>query len=247
MSVFLQKNVFVLESLLLADFCKRPLRLDNFYSSLVKSHVTTLRDNLIRYTEEGIVSADRKTGIETERKYDVIIYGTGFNTAKHLEHERITGINGQDLQKKWEKHPEALYGLATNGFPNMFMCFGPNSATLWSSQQDNWEQQARFNSKVIKELTRRERNGRKLAIHPAPDVERAYNLELQKRQDGVFVWSRRDCLTYYKNDAGWITYTMPWTGWEFKTMLRKIRWHEWISIEKPLVTNRFVPATMFGA
>ena len=42
-------------------------------------------------------------------------------------------VNGIDLQDQWREHPEALYGLATSNFPNMFMCFGPNTATLWSS------------------------------------------------------------------------------------------------------------------
>lgn len=46
------------------------------------------------------------------------------------------GINGINLQDKWSEHAEAIYGLGTSGFHNFFMCYGPNSSTVWSSQQD---------------------------------------------------------------------------------------------------------------
>ncbi|KAH7011037.1 hypothetical protein EDB80DRAFT_836645 [Ilyonectria destructans] len=212
-------------------YCKRPLRLDNFYTALAKPNCLVLRDRLVRYTEAGVVSADRKSGEETERPVDVIIYGTGFNTAQHLEHESILGIGGLDLQKRWADHPEALYGLATNQFPNMFMCFGPNSASLWNSQQDNWELQARFAAKAVKEIIKRGDRGEKLAIHPALAREREYNDEVQVKQS-QFVWSEQSCVTYYKNDDGWNTYTMPWTFRQFRNFLSKIRWGEWTVISK---------------
>ena len=210
------------------------MRLDNFYVSLAKKNCTVLREDLIRYSEKGVVSKNKETGTGTERAFDVIIFGTGFNVAQFLEHEKVIGLNGLDLQVKWKAHPEALYGLASNQFPNMFYCFGPNSAHVWSSQQDNWEQQARFAAKVVKEAVIRARKGTKLAIHPNLAVERKYNDEVQAGQSGTFVWARPDCVTYYKNDAGWNTYTMPWTWRQFRRMLSKIRWNQWEVIESPI-------------
>ncbi|EXJ68486.1 uncharacterized protein A1O5_08279 [Cladophialophora psammophila CBS 110553] len=215
-------------------YCKRPLRLDGFYKALARPNCSVLRENLVRYTEGGVVSSDKKTGMETERLYDVIIFGTGFNVAQFLEHEKVTGLKGLDLQVKWKDHPEALYGLASSQFPNMFYCFGPNSAHVWSSQQDNWERQARFAAKAVKESVLRARKGVKFAMHPKRAVERRYNDEVQRQQAGKFVWARPDCVTYYKNDAGWNTYTMPWTWWQFRQMLTNINWKEWEVIEKPL-------------
>ena len=188
---------------------------------------------MVRYTEKGVVSRGPKTGVETEREYDVMIFGTGFNVAQFLEHEKVIGLHSLDLQIKWKAHPEALYGLASNGFPNMFYCFGPNSAHVWSSQQDNWERQARFAVRVVRETVLRGRRGVKLAIHPRKEVERAYSDEVQQKQ-GQLVWTRSDCVTYYKNDDGWNTYTMPWTWWQFRRMLSRIHWEQWEVIEKPL-------------
>ncbi|RKL12718.1 hypothetical protein BFJ70_g16122 [Fusarium oxysporum] len=215
-------------------FCKRPLFLDTFYSALAKPNCTVLKEKLIRYTPNGVISEEQGVSQEQERAFDVIIFGTGFNVSQFLEHEKITGIGGVDLQVKWKEHPEALYGLATNGFPNMFMCFGPNSAHVWSSQQDTWERQARFNCKMIREIHQSERKGLKLAVHPNRQVERDYNLTLQQEQIGKFVWMNPTCITYYKNDAGWNTYTMPWSWWQFRNMLRKIQWNQWERVEKPL-------------
>ncbi|KAJ9633606.1 hypothetical protein H2204_006812 [Knufia peltigerae] len=200
----------------------------------VRPYSKFLRENLVRYSEDGVVSTDKETGEEVERKYDVIIFGTGFNVAQFLEHEKVIGLNGLDLQKKWNAHPEALYGLASNQFPNMFYCFGPNSAHVWSSQQDNWEQQGRLAAKFIKEAVLQARKGIKLAVHPKLEIERQYNDEVQRGQSGTFVWARPDCVTYYKNDAGWNTYTMPWTWWQFRRMLSKIRWEQWEVIKAPL-------------
>lgn len=120
----------------------------------------------------------------------------------------------------------------------MFYCFGPNSAHVWSSQQDSWERQARFNAKAVEQVVRREGKGVKFAMHPNRDVERKYNEDVQSGQAGQFVWARPDCVTYYKNDAGWNTYTMPWTWWQFRRMLRKIFWNQWEVIEMPLKKAR---------
>jgi cation diffusion facilitator CzcD-associated flavoprotein CzcO len=212
----------------LIDYCKRPLRLDNFYSSLVKKNCTVLREPLLQFTERGVLSQDVDTKKPNERAFDVIIFGTGFNVAQYLEHIEIKGVNGIDLQDQWREHPEALYGLATSNFPNMFMCFGPNTATLWSSQQDNWTVQAEFAAKVIRTLDRRagKEPGRKFAMYPTKKAEREYNDQLQVQQR-KFVWAAPECTSYYKNDAGWITYTMPWSYPRFWWMLRNIKWSEW--------------------
>jgi cation diffusion facilitator CzcD-associated flavoprotein CzcO len=188
----------------------------------------------VRYTEHGVISRDPTEAKPIERNFDVIIYGTGFNVASFLEHEKIVGLGGVDLQTKWKAHPEALYGMATSQFPNMFYCFGPNSAHVWSSQQDNWEQQARLATKFVSKIVQRQRAGFKLAVHPNRKFEQEYNLAVQRGQSGVFVWAEANCVSYYKNDDGWNTYTMPWTWWQFRKMLGKIRWEEWDISEKSL-------------
>ncbi|KAA8617259.1 flavin-binding monooxygenase [Pyrenophora tritici-repentis] len=109
--------------------------MDNFYSSLTKPNCTVIRERLIEYTENGIISEDTSSRTQKERAYDVIIFGTGFNAAQYLEHEKIEGLSGIDLQEQWKLHPEALYGLAF-GLPNKTIGFFKQS--LWERLYARW-------------------------------------------------------------------------------------------------------------
>ncbi|OQV07482.1 hypothetical protein CLAIMM_11909 [Cladophialophora immunda] len=214
-------------------WCKRVLLLDTFYPALSKPNCTVLRDHLVSYTEDGIISVDKTTGKQEERKYDVVIYGTGFNNAQYLEHITVRGVDGADIHTQWKDHPEALYGLAVSRFPNMFMCFGPNSVGFWSSPLDTWQKQAEFNAMAIGEIIRREKQGKKFAMCPNRRVEEEYNQLIQKNQER-YTWANPSCHSYYKNDEGWITFTMPWSHSEYHQRTHKINWEEWNLYEKPL-------------
>ncbi|KAH7084095.1 hypothetical protein FB567DRAFT_550128 [Paraphoma chrysanthemicola] len=132
--------------------------------NLVRPESQFLRKDLVRYTQTGVVST--QDGQEKEREFDVIMFGTGFNVAQYLEHENIRGLHGIDLQTKWKDYSEALYGLATSDFPNMFYCFGPKSGQVWSSQQDTWEHQARSVAKAVRVVLSKEHQGIEFAMHP---------------------------------------------------------------------------------
>ena len=58
--------------------------------------------------------------------YDVTAC-TGFDTSWQLPFQ-IIGRNGVDLNDKWKPHPVPYLSMAVDGFPNMFMALGPNSA-----------------------------------------------------------------------------------------------------------------------
>ena len=75
-----------------------------------------------------------KTGLKTterEFEFDIVIYATGFDAfTGSLLKPRIAGRGGQTLQEKWSDGPVSQLGLATNGFPNMFIIQGPGSPSL---------------------------------------------------------------------------------------------------------------------
>ena len=165
-----------------------------------------------------MVSIDEVDGPEVDREFDIIIFGTGFNVASYLEHEKIIGIGGLDLQQKWKEHPQCLYGMSTAQFPNLFMIFGPNSATVWIPPQSTWCLQAELISKVVKEIAQNEKKGYRLAMCPDLEVEREYNIRVQETQKDI-VWQQSSCVTYYKNDAGINTFAMGFTVSFFVPML----------------------------
>jgi hypothetical protein len=91
--------------------CKRPLILSTLHPALARPNCTVVREKLIRYTENSIVSVNN-TDEKQRREFDVIILGTCFNVAQYLEHETVIGKDRINLQDQWVEHPEALYGVA---------------------------------------------------------------------------------------------------------------------------------------
>jgi cation diffusion facilitator CzcD-associated flavoprotein CzcO len=84
------------------------------------------------------------TGIRTaaeEIELDVIIYATGFDTITgSIEKIDIHTSDGVRLSDKWADGAVTYLGLATNGFPNLFMVTGPGSPSVLSNMPTSIEQ-----------------------------------------------------------------------------------------------------------
>ena len=51
----------------------------------------------------------------------------GYDTSFRLPFD-VIGRNGVALNDKWNPHPTSYLSVCVDGFPNMFMSLGPNSA-----------------------------------------------------------------------------------------------------------------------
>ena len=83
-------------------------------------------------------------GIETasaEYELDVIVFATGFDamTGALLDID-IRGRDGRSLKDKWAGGPRTYLGLATAGFPNLFLVTGPGSPSVLSNMVLSIEQ-----------------------------------------------------------------------------------------------------------
>ncbi len=121
-------------------YAKRPLCTDNYYETFNRDNVTlvNLKNAPIEeITERGIRTADG------EIELDVIVFATGFDafTGNYLKIETV-GRDGERLQEKWSDGPRSYMGVATAGFPNLFMIYGPfgpfTSQPLVHEFQINW-------------------------------------------------------------------------------------------------------------
>ena len=103
----------------------RPIRVDSDYSvydALLLDNVTLVTDPIERITPKGIVSG----GVEHE--LDIIAFATGFRANDYLWPMDVRGRGGVRIQDVWAKDgPRAYLGAMVPGFPNLFMCYGPNS------------------------------------------------------------------------------------------------------------------------
>jgi cation diffusion facilitator CzcD-associated flavoprotein CzcO/acetyl esterase/lipase len=85
-----------------------------------------------------------RSGLETtsgEYELDVIVFATGFDamTGALLEID-LRGRDGRPLKDKWADGPRTYLGLATAGFPNLFLVTGPGSPSVLSNMVLSIEQ-----------------------------------------------------------------------------------------------------------
>ena len=106
-------------------YARRPLCDSGYYDTFNRPNVSmvSLKETPITHvTEKGIVTADG-----TLHELDVLILATGFDAVDgNYTRVHISGRNGQSLRDHWSDGPTSYLGVATTGFPNMFMILGPN-------------------------------------------------------------------------------------------------------------------------
>ncbi|TKA04654.1 flavin-containing monooxygenase [Actinacidiphila oryziradicis] len=106
-------------------YARRPLCDSGYYETFNWPNVSlvSLKETPItEVTAEGIVTADG-----TLHELDVIVCATGFDAVdgNYLRAD-IQGRQVLSLREHWNDGPTSYLGMATSGFPNMFMILGPN-------------------------------------------------------------------------------------------------------------------------
>ena len=72
---------------------------------------------------------------------DAIVFATGFDAISGaLRQIDVRGVGGVALADRWAAGPRAYLGIATPGFPNMFIVTGPGSPSVLSNMALSIEQ-----------------------------------------------------------------------------------------------------------
>jgi cyclohexanone monooxygenase len=118
--------------------CKRLCVDTGYFETYNLPHVKLVdvsKTPIERFTKEGI----EVNG--TEYPVDVIVCATGFAAMTgSFDRIKITGRNGLTLAEKWRGGPRAYLGVASKGFPNLFMITGPGSPSVLASMIQAIEQ-----------------------------------------------------------------------------------------------------------
>ena len=127
--------------------CKRLCVDSDYYEIYNQDHVklVDLKQTPITEIKSNIVvtTAD-------EYKVDAIILATGFDAMTGaITNVDIQGEDGKKLQDKWAPGPKAYLGLATAGFPNLFIVTGPGSPSVLSNMLPSIEQHVEWISDCI--------------------------------------------------------------------------------------------------
>jgi cyclohexanone monooxygenase len=103
----------------------------NYFETFNRDNVTLV--DVKTHPIEEITPTGLRTGAESY-DVDVLVFATGFDAMTGpLLRMNITGRDGLSLKDKWEHGPRTYLGIATAGFPNMFMITGPGSPSVLAS------------------------------------------------------------------------------------------------------------------
>ena len=134
-------------------YARRPLCDSGLFETFNRSNVSLERidENPISHlTEAGIVTADG-----TLHELDVLILATGFDAIDgNYKRMDIRGRNGESLKEHWSTGPTSYLGMATAGFPNMFMILGPNGP--FTNLPPSIETQVQWIGRTVEHLAARE-------------------------------------------------------------------------------------------
>jgi cation diffusion facilitator CzcD-associated flavoprotein CzcO len=191
---------------------KRILFSDNYYPTLERDNVTLVTENIQSFSKQGLLLENGDS-----KQFDVIIYATGFKTNPFLSSIEISGIDEQLLSNAWRDGAHAYLGVATHGFPNLHMMYGPNTNLGHSSIIIMLEAQANYIVQSIVELDCRSQQS--IEINQAS--EQQYNQEIQSRLQKM-AFNEID-ESWYK-DGGKITNNWAGGTVEYSRRMKNIDW-----------------------
>ncbi|MFT3924421.1 MAG: NAD(P)/FAD-dependent oxidoreductase [Myxococcales bacterium] len=184
--------------------CKRVLLSNDWLPALTAPNVSLVSEGAASVKQHSVVDA---SGVE--RPADAIIFGTGFRVSDPIPSGLLRGRDGRDLAAEWkESGPEAYKGTTINGFPNLFVLVGPNTAIGHTSLVYMIESQIRYVMSALEYM--RKQGVATLEVKRAAQTE--FNREIQRRSAGT-VFTAGGCRSYYldaktsKNIAIWPDYS----------------------------------------
>ncbi|MEQ3694384.1 MAG: NAD(P)/FAD-dependent oxidoreductase [Thalassolituus sp.] len=182
--------------------CKRILMSNDYYPALAQDHVEVINQGISEVTATGVVDSEGQ-----HHDADVIIYGTGFQATDFLTPMTITGRDGIALNDAWKDGAEAYLGISVNGFPNLFMLYGPNTNLGHNSIIYMLESQIHYVQQCIAAID--SQNLRSLEVRSFVQV--SFNNIVQSKISDT-VWNK-GCHSWYKTESG--KNTNNWPGFTF--------------------------------
>jgi cation diffusion facilitator CzcD-associated flavoprotein CzcO len=189
--------------------CKRILVSNDYFPAITKANVEVIPGGVGRIQGDTIVSKDG-----TERKADVIVFGTGFQVTDVSIARNIYGRNGRTLAAHWSRGMQALRGTSIAGFPNFFFMLGPNTGLGHTSLVFMAEAQAKY---IVQALEYLDRSGKNFC-EAKRKAEDTWTHQVQKRMKRT-VWLSGGCSSWYLDSQGRNTTLWPDFTFRFRKAL----------------------------
>lgn len=129
-------------------------------------HVHDLNQDPVKsFVEDGIVTDDNE-----RYTFDAVIFATGYDShTGSLAYMGLKNKDGVNLKESWKDGVHTYLGLTIEGFPNMFLGFGPQAPTALSNGPTIVEAQVDIIADIVRKM---EGEGlRRLEAQKAAEVE----------------------------------------------------------------------------
>lgn len=175
-------------------FSKRLLLDTGYFDALRDPKAELINTEVTQITETGVVTKDGQS-IDA----DIIIFATGFITAKALGPLEVIGPNGANLGEIWgEEDPRSYLGVTHPGFPNFFLTVGPNSAPNHAAGQNMLsEAQIHYIIECLDRVVAEGADG----IEPTYEAFENWNNQIDERMQQM-IWTHPKANSYYNNSRG---------------------------------------------
>lgn len=208
--------------------CKRMIISSDYYPALARDNVELVTEGIAEVTEHGIRTND---GVVHE--LDAIILATGFDLGLADAPFEIQGLNGRKLSDDWGKTGAVAYkGVAITGYPNWFMCMGPNTGPGHTSVIIYTEAQINYIVQGIQNLIKN-----KLSyVTVKKDIQDTYNERIQKRMKHT-VWTSGSCQSWYLNKDGTNHALYPGFATQYAAGIRKFKPAEYAVVKQSVASQ----------
>lgn len=197
--------------------CRRLTPGPGYLEALVEDNVEFVSDRIGSIRPEGIVLENGRT-IDV----DVLVCATGFNTSFRPPFP-IEGKHGITLQKRFHPYPETYLTMSVDGFPNLFMMLGPNSAIGSGSLTMMIESEGDYIIQCLRKLQRED------YVSMMPKIARVADFSEYCQEyfkDTVYM---DECNSWYRSEGGKgnaVTGLWPGSTLHCLETLRSPRWED---------------------
>ncbi|KAF2460341.1 hypothetical protein BDY21DRAFT_280493 [Lineolata rhizophorae] len=197
--------------------CRRLTPGPGFLEALTEDNVDYIKTEIERIEPTGVRTQDGKL-----HEIDVLVCATGFQSSAPPPFG-VRGLGGRTLVDKWADRADSYLSLATDGFPNLFMMMGPNSAIGSGSLTMMFEAVGDYIVKCVRKMQKE--NVRSMAIKK----ERVR--DFMAYADAYFDRTvfMEDCRSWYRKGGKGDKVTGLWPGSSMHCIeaLRSPRWEDY--------------------
>jgi cation diffusion facilitator CzcD-associated flavoprotein CzcO len=189
--------------------CKRVLISNTFYPAFNKPNVH-LQSTALAAVEAGAVVGKDGSRFDV----DVIVYATGFHSARQPFASRVFGRQGASLDDYWSNGMKGFASTTVHGFPNLFVLNGPNSGLGHSSSIFMIETQIEYVLAALQFLNSIPES----SLEVSAEAEQAYVRAIDA-QSAETVWINGGCSSWYVDPtSGRQTLLWPDFAYAFRTV-----------------------------